>query len=67
MLAGDSQAFHAGLAAAGQWHILSVIAGMEHVAVMRGRDLVGAARNFSEVTDFLREITGGGGGVRVRQ
>ena len=67
VLAGDSQAFHAGLAAAGQWHILSVIAGMEHVAVMRGRDLVGAARNFSEVTDFLREITGGGGGVRVRQ
>ncbi len=56
VLAGDALAFHAGLTAAGRSAHLSVIAGMEHVAVVRGAGLVGAEQTFTEACAFIRAI-----------
>jgi len=55
VLAADARAFHDRLTEAGRPVRLSVIPDMEHVAVMRSRDLAGAEQVFAEVTDFVRE------------
>ncbi len=56
VLADDSLGLHARLAAAGRPVHLTAIAGMEHVAVMRGNALVGAEQTFAEVAAFIRDL-----------
>lgn len=53
VLLGDASAFHAGLANAGVTADLRVIAGMDHVAVMRGLSLPGAAAALAATTAFI--------------
>lgn len=59
VLAADAHAFHDRLTGAGRSARFSVIPDMEHVAVMRGQDLTGAAQVFAEVADFVRERVSG--------
>lgn len=56
VLLDDSLRFHARLKAAGCDSRLSALDGMDHVAVVRGLDLPGAAETFTAVTDFIGEI-----------
>jgi acetyl esterase/lipase len=53
VLAEDSRRMHAKLREAGIDSRLSVIAGMEHVAVTRNLELRGAAETFAEVAGFI--------------
>lgn len=55
VLHDDALAFHQRLVDAGRIVSLSVIAQMEHVAVMRGDELIGAAQALAEVAAFVRE------------
>lgn len=59
VLAADARAFHDRLTGAGCPAHLSLIPDMEHVAVMRGRELAGAAQVFAEVAEFVRERVSG--------
>jgi acetyl esterase/lipase len=58
VLADDSLLFHAKLRAAGADSRLSAIDGMEHVAVVRGLTMPGAAETFEEVAAFVDRIVG---------
>lgn len=55
VLHDDSQAWHRRLCAAGGDSRLLAIAGMDHVAVVRGARLPGAAETFAAVAAFVRE------------
>lgn len=55
VLAGDAQRFHRKLQRAGVASHLSVIAGMEHIAVARGLQLPGAAETFDIIAKFIDE------------
>lgn len=57
VLLDDSLKFHARLKAIGADVQLSAIDGMEHVAVVRGMDLIGSAETFATVTAFIDTIT----------
>jgi acetyl esterase/lipase len=59
VLAEDGRRFHAALRKAGVQAELSAIAGMEHVAVTRGRSLVGASETFATVAAFIDGLTNG--------
>lgn len=54
VLLDDSLRFHEKLLAAGQPCQLGAIDGMEHVAVVRGMDMPGAAETFEMIVDFVR-------------
>lgn len=56
VLRDDSLLFHARLLAAGVDSRLSVIAGMDHVAVVRGLGLPGSAETFEEVAGFAERL-----------
>jgi acetyl esterase/lipase len=56
VLRDDSLRFHARLAAAGVDTRLSLIEGMEHVAVVRSFELTGARHTFEEIVAFLGAI-----------
>jgi acetyl esterase/lipase len=58
VLRDDSVHFHAKLGAAGVETRLSAIAGMEHVAVVRGLGLPGAAETFEEAVQFITQVLG---------
>jgi len=58
VLADDGRRFHAALTAAGVRSVLSVIAGMEHVAVTRDLALPGAAETFAAMADFVGGLIG---------
>jgi acetyl esterase/lipase len=58
VLRDDSLLFHAKLTAAGIACRLSAIDGMEHVAVVRGLDMPGAAETLAAVADFISAIAG---------
>lgn len=53
VLAADARGLHERLAGAGVPARLHLVAGMEHVAVTRGKDLPGAAETFGAVVDFV--------------
>lgn len=53
VLRDDSLRFHAKLTAAGVPCELSAIAGMEHVAVVRGLQMPGARETFAAIADFI--------------
>ncbi len=53
VLRDDALRFHAKLLAAGVESRLSAIAGMEHVAVVRGLALTGAAETFEDIVRFI--------------
>lgn len=55
VLRDDAFEFHRRLAAAGVDARLSAINGMEHVAVVRSRDLPGAAQTFAAIVSFIKE------------
>lgn len=57
VLLDDAERFHAALEAAGVPSRLSVVPGMDHVAVVRGTDLPGAAETFAQVAGFIDEVT----------
>jgi acetyl esterase/lipase len=59
VLYDDSRLFHGNLAAAGIACELSAIDGMEHVAVVRGLDMPGAAETLATVCAFVERIVGG--------
>jgi acetyl esterase/lipase len=54
VLADDARGFHRNLIAAGVPGTLSVIAGMDHVAVTRSLDQTGAAETFDTVAAFVQ-------------
>jgi len=56
VLADDSLRFHEKLIATGAASTLSVIDGMEHVAVVRGLDLTGSRETFAAVAAFVDGI-----------
>lgn len=56
VLRDDALRFHARLLAAGAASRLSIVDGMEHVAVVRGLKLPGAAETFEEVASFVEEL-----------
>jgi len=56
VLLDDSRALHARLLAAGKSSRLIAIDGMEHVAVVRGMELAGAAETFAAVAGFIDRI-----------
>lgn len=56
VLADDALLFHDKLLAAGVQSRLLAIAGMEHVAVVRGVELTGSAETFAAVADFVEAI-----------
>ena len=55
VLAGDAERFHARLELAGVQCRLLMTAGMEHIAVVRGLDLPGAAETFDCLARFIDE------------
>lgn len=57
VLRDDSLRFHEKLRAAGVRSELCSIEGMDHVAVVRGMDLPGAAETFEAVAAFIDEVT----------
>ena len=57
-LRDDSQSFHAKLQAAGGKSELLVVEGMEHVAPVRGEDLVGSAESFEATVAFVNKLLG---------
>ena len=59
VLYDDARLFHDKLAAAGLASRLCPVADMEHVAVVRGLDMPGAAETFAAVAAFVDEIIGG--------
>jgi acetyl esterase/lipase len=56
VLRDDSLRFHARLVEAGVSTRLSLVEGMEHVAVVRGFELTGARETFEEIVGFLSGI-----------
>ena len=58
VLRDDAEAFRAALEAAGVPSRLSVVEGMDHVAMVRGLDLPGAAQTFGEVAAFIEAAIG---------
>lgn len=58
VLRDDALRFHAKLLAAGVDSRLSAIAGMDHVAVVRGMDLPGSRETFEAVAAFVEERLG---------
>jgi acetyl esterase/lipase len=56
VLRDDSLRFHEKLTAAGVPARLSLVEGMEHVAVVRSFELTGARQTFEEIVDFLSAI-----------
>ncbi|MCJ2179294.1 alpha/beta hydrolase [Novosphingobium album (ex Hu et al. 2023)] len=56
VLLDDSWRFHARLNALGRDSRLVALDGMEHVAVVRGRDLPGSAETFAAITSFVDGI-----------
>ncbi|MFT3968406.1 MAG: alpha/beta hydrolase fold domain-containing protein [Sphingobium sp.] len=56
VLLDDARAMHARLRAAGVDTRFAPVAGMDHVAVVRGLDLPGAAETFAGVTAFIDRI-----------
>lgn len=56
VLLDDARRFHARLVAVGAESRLVEIAGMDHVAVVRGADLPGAAETFAAVVSFVDGI-----------
>ena len=59
VLADDAGAMHQRLAAAGVPSQLCAIKGMDHIAVVRGLELPGAAETFAAVAAFIDGICGG--------
>lgn len=59
VLRDDSLAFHEKLTGAGVSSRLSAIDGMDHVAVVRGLDLPGAAETLEEAVAFIDEVLAG--------
>jgi acetyl esterase/lipase len=57
-LRDDSLSLHAKLTAAGVRSELLGIDGMEHVAPVRGEDLVGSAESFASVAAFVDSLIG---------
>lgn len=58
VLRDDALRFHAMLEHAGVPARLCVVEGMDHVAVVRGMDLPGAAQTFEAVAAFIDEVIG---------
>ena len=58
VLRDDAEAFHAALEAAGVASHLRVVEGMDHVAVVRGSNLPGAAQTFDQVAAFIEAAIG---------
>jgi len=58
VLRDDSLRLHERLGALGVRSVLSAIDGMDHVAVVRGFDLPGAAETFDQIAQFIDSIVG---------
>jgi epsilon-lactone hydrolase len=57
VLADDGRRLHAALVSAGVEAVLSEIPGMEHVAVTRSFELVGAAQTFAAIVAFVENLS----------